>query len=310
MRLQQLALFIAYAYSFFLIFETDQVAAGTTTGRTEVTGNQGKGNVLPEPPYCGGNNEEITLEPTLLTDPYTWMALLSYTNENGDDEFLCGGNLINQRYVLTVAHCVTNNLANKKLSKIRLGEYKLGEEKECKNGECNEKPLDLNIESIIAHPDYNSRSGHNDIALIRLAANVNFTDSIQPICLPLPETRVNLTGGEILTVAGWDPPQGNAKVKSHARATIVEHTDCAKEFQSHLKPILTSQICALGEVSKDTCGGDSANPLMRKVSKDHSDNWYLEGMSSLGYRCSSENFPVVYTRVADYVDWIQQIIKE
>lgn len=309
MRLQQSVLFVAYAYSAFLILETNQAQAGITTARTELTDNQAQGNVLPEPPFCGRNNEDKILIPTTRIDQYTWMALLSYTSENGKEEFLCGGNLINRRYVLTVAHCVINNLRDKKLSKIRLGEYNLGEEIDCKNGECNEKPLDLNVEAIIAHPDYNPRSGHNDIALIRLAANVNLTDSIQPVCLPLPETRVNLTGGEILTVAGWDPPQDNAKVKSHVRATIVENTDCAKEFQDRRKPIITSQICALGEVSKDSCGGDSANPLMRKVSKDHSANWYLEGMSSLGSRCSSENMPVVYTRVADYVAWIQQTIK-
>uniref|UniRef100_A0A1A9VQB4 Peptidase S1 domain-containing protein n=1 Tax=Glossina austeni TaxID=7395 RepID=A0A1A9VQB4_GLOAU len=309
MRLQQSVLFIAYAYSAFLISETDQAQAGTTTARTELTGNQAEGNALPEPPFCGRSNEDGILMPNIRIDQYPWMALLSYTNENGDEEFMCGGNLINRRYVLTVAHCVMNNLKDKKLSKIRLGEYNLGEEIDCKNGECNEKPLDLNVEDITTHPDYSPRNGHNDIALIRLAANVNLTDSIQPICLPLPETRVNLTGGEILTVAGWDPPQANAKVKSHARASIVEHTDCVKEFWNPRRPIITSQICALGEVSKNSCGGDSANPLMRKVSKDHSANWYLEGMSSLGSRCSSENFPVVYTRVADYVDWIRQTIK-
>uniref|UniRef100_A0A1B0G6M0 Peptidase S1 domain-containing protein n=1 Tax=Glossina morsitans morsitans TaxID=37546 RepID=A0A1B0G6M0_GLOMM len=316
MRLQQSVLFIAYAYSGFLILETNQ-AQGTSTVRTELGGspprNTGLGNVLPEPPYCGHDFTGNKIMSNIVTlGQYPWMALLGYKNDNGDDQFMCGGSLINPRYVLTVAHCVIDNFGKKAngLSKIRLGEHDLNQEIDCVYNECSEKPRDLNYEDVIIYPNYDHRSHQNDIALIRLADKINFTQFILPICLPLTETRMNITGGEFLIAATWDRLDRNAKVKSHKRVSVVEHTDCANRYREHDFQLTTSQICAASNVSRDNCAGDSGNPLMRMAYTNHSHHWYLEGVLSFGYRCGFQGWPIVYTRVADYVDWIQQNIKE
>lgn len=86
-----------------------------------------------------------------------------------------------------------------------MGEYDISSEIDCIDSDCNDKVLELDFEEVIPHPQYNPKSldRHYDIALIRLAQDVTYTDFIRPVCLPLPNTRQDINTGAILTVAGW-----------------------------------------------------------------------------------------------------------
>lgn len=59
--------------------------------------------------------------------------------------------------------------------------------------------------------------------------------------------------------------------------------------------------------------GDSGGPLLFPELNIINDKTvvthYLGGIVSYGRSCADSNFPGVYTRVAAYVDWIEQIIK-
>lgn len=90
----------------------------------------------------------------------------------------------------------------------------VGDHNTATNIDCNSENLCLQpaqrfgIESITAHEGFNlgKEQGidqHNDIALIRLDRNVNFTDALQPVCLPSMDSTAELRNGNILTVAGW-----------------------------------------------------------------------------------------------------------
>ncbi|CAG0887839.1 unnamed protein product [Darwinula stevensoni] len=96
-----------------------------------------------------------------------------------DGEHVCGGTLIDCRYVITAAHCVYEE--NPAEFYVSLGDHERLEPEECQ--------LDRRIEEFIIHPNFISDTYQNDVALIRLAEEVPVCEcpNIRPICLPEDE---------------------------------------------------------------------------------------------------------------------------
>lgn len=73
-------------------------------------------------------------------------------------------------------------------------------------GECANPVLDVPVAETIVHENYVPQSAlqNNDIALIRLAQSVQFTDWIRPVCLPFSQTLRNKNYDNApLVVAGF-----------------------------------------------------------------------------------------------------------
>lgn len=111
--------------------------------------------------------------------------------------------------MLTASHCVNGkDLAQLRwtLSGVRLGEWDTATNQDCEEDNCSDPVLDIPVSERTPHPDYqiHSRTQENDIALLRLARSVQFTDWIRPICLPTsPNVRNRNYDNFPLVVAGW-----------------------------------------------------------------------------------------------------------
>lgn len=226
----------------------------------------------------------------------------------------CGCVLINQHYVLTASHCINGKdiPTTWRPSMIHLGEWDTATNPDCSQGDCAPALQKIPIARTLPHSDYgpNTRNQYNDIALVRLAYPVTYNDFVKPICLPLDSNlKTKQHVGEALEVSGWGKTEtANASTKKlKVRVNGVERSACNTVYSRQNVQIGDSQVCAGGERGRDSCRGDSGGPL---VATDNSNPrqvaTYLVGLVSYGPSpCGQVGWPGVYTKVSEYVDWIQ-----
>jgi len=279
------------------------------------------GSQLPSVPDCGiqAADRIVGGEPTAI-DEFPWLVQIQYNKPGNKVGFHCGGSLINQRYVITAAHCVNKVPAEWSLTSVRIGEWDTKTNNpDCETLQneqvCNEPILDVPVEEKIVHEDYqpNSKNQHNDIALLRLARYVTYTDFVRPICLPVESALRNSNeNGKRFVVAGWGKTEHVSTATKKLKVDIDAYTNakCQQVYQRSNNLIVDGQICAGGEAGRDSCNGDSGGPLMREYAGGIP-YWYLTGVVSYGPKnCGTPDIPGVYTRVSKYIDWIKKNIKD
>lgn len=82
-----------------------------------------------------------------------------------------------------------------------LGEYDIRNKTDCYEDKCTTGTIEISIEKILIHNEYNFTGLLNDIALIRMSQDVTLSNYIQPICLP--PTNLIILLNDSLWIAGW-----------------------------------------------------------------------------------------------------------
>lgn len=93
--------------------------------------------------------------------------------------------------------------------------------------------------------------------------------------------------------------------KQEVELPVVNHRMCRNKFKELGISLSKDQLCAGGVWGYDTCDGDSGNPLMKFTAH----GWVVHGIVSFGRGCGLDDFPAVYTKVANYDDWIRRNIR-
>uniref|UniRef100_A0A8C3TM39 Transmembrane serine protease 15 n=1 Tax=Catharus ustulatus TaxID=91951 RepID=A0A8C3TM39_CATUS len=210
---------------------------------------------------------------------------------------VCGASLVSDEWLVTAAHCVYGTHLKPSRWQAVLGLYD--------QSDVAQPPAAVrDIDRIIINPHYMKETKDSDIALMHLQQKVQYTDYIQPICLP--EKHQQFLPGINCSIAGWgDLSSGGtpSNVLQEAVVPLLSNEKCQQQMSKY--NITENMVCAgydMGGI--DSCQGDSGGPL----TSEDGDKWFLVGVTSFGEGCARPQRPGVYARVTMFVDWIKNII--
>ncbi|KAI3399758.1 hypothetical protein diail_5826 [Diaporthe ilicicola] len=197
----------------------------------------------------------------------------------------CGGLLLNAYTVVTAAHCSVGQTAS--TVKVRAGSLTWAS-----------GGTQVGVSAIKAHPSYNSAKIDYDVAVWHLATAIPTSSTIGYATLPAQGS--DPASGTTLTVAGWgllteDGTNLPATLRK-VSVPVISRATCQSQYGT--SAITTNMFCAgLTAGGKDSCSGDSGGPIVDSSK-------VLQGVVSWGQGCAEPNYAGVYTRIGNFVNWI------
>lgn len=231
---------------------------------------------------------KITGGSDAVISDFPWQIYL----ESGD--FVCGGSLIANNWVLTAAHCTRDD--NDREIAASAMDVIVG----ANNPRSGTQGKKYYVSQVVAHEDFNSSTLDNDIALLKLAEPVNY-ENATPI--KLVSATDAATGATDPGVMSWVTGYGLTKVRpatypatlQKVQLPIISRTQALTVWKNIPA---TDLMAGYMNGNKDACTGDSGGPLIVPVAG----RFKQAGIVSWG--SSNCNTYGAYTRISDFDSWI------
>jgi Trypsin len=227
----------------------------------------------------GGAATEITSVP--------WQIMLGL---NG--RFICGGVIVNERWILTAAHCVFDVDADDLMVVAKLTKF---------SDQRGAQAVD--VAEIHIPSSSNVPNASLDIALLHLASDLDLTTpKARPVRIATFADAASFAPGAMATVSGWGDTVDGGDTPDHLQSVQIPIVPNNVTEEAGRSVIPSDQIAAgrMFTGGADACQGDSGGPLVVNTPRGKA----VAGIVSAGGVCGDPEDMGTYTRVASYADWI------
>ncbi|CAF1029212.1 unnamed protein product [Adineta ricciae] len=278
-------------------------------------------STTPEPPIynyecdrnmpCGCGYTDVVFRPTRIMGgedaiEHSWSMIVSL-RFYGSQEHFCAGTLLSSSHILTAAHCVAQFLSSRPVNISIIAGI---------TNRSDPEAYQRNIDRIHIHENYTDRPHYlNDIAILRMDRPLYFLHNpilaktcVNPRNISMMDMHQYPKPGTRLVVIGWGAMKPGSFLQSEylqqIRISTIDNQDpiCQKIVSSK-----EHQFCAgLYNGGKDACLGDSGGPILQWTGQ----YWEQVGIIGHNFQCGRPEYPGVYTRLGQYLQWIAKILNE
>lgn len=181
--------------------------------------------------------------------------------------------------------------------------------------EPNENVQVMKVANIVIHPEFRPNNGSNDIAIVQLSSDFNYTDSVGPACLWSEDDDLHRIVGTTGTVIGFglNEEYKDSETLQEASLTVVDMFKCVLNDRHTFGNFLTEKMfCARGMNNVSACNGDSGGGLFFNIDG----TWYFRGIVSVipSKRVDARDVCdytkyTVFTDVSKFREWIFRYTK-
>jgi trypsin len=219
-----------------------------------------------------------------------YQVKLDIRSPDGQGGYLCGGTLLSSTWVMTAAHCVTEENWVSPASGVTVyaGRYKLDT-----GGQT------VMVSRVIVHPQYQDdaiEEGY-DIALLKLATAITHPLAA-PAAIPGNAAHAAMMRQKV-TISGWGGTEnGSTEDLREIIVPLFEGPQCGQQATQVCNIVKRDGVLVNG--GKDVAPGDSGGPVAGR----YNNKFYVLGVASyiIG---NDEESDSVYTRVNSFRTWIQ-----
>ncbi|XP_053673654.1 uncharacterized protein LOC128723915 [Anopheles nili] len=223
----------------------------------------------------------------------------------------CVVTLISEWYAVGPASCLNDD---DKERKVNFGPVFLAFSN-CSEGiasDCDPRIQSIPVQTIIVHPQYDRLNYSNDVGLVQFGKPADISEPyVKPICLPIMDEVRSYAKSDIAQLYYNDHTY--TYIMSDKEKDVQKYVgsaECQKRWKGMAIVIDSDNICILRSITPDgNCFVQFPGLSLQTVQiVNQTERYFLRGFIEIMPKSCSLHYPVVYTDVDVYIDWILDTI--